>query len=79
MPADVDVWPENWATVQLFDRVATQWRIGGRGPVGLDYTAMYPVMDRMQLGAADWLQMLDDIRAMEEAAMVQMQESVGEA
>lgn len=76
-PTDVDVWPENWPAVQLFDRISTQWRTGMRGAIGLDYCAVYPVMDRMQLGAEEWLQMLDDVRAMEQAAMEQMRESAG--
>lgn len=76
-PTDVEVWPENWAAVQLFDRISTQWRTGTRRPVGLDYCAVYPVMDRMQLSSHDWLQMLDDIRTMEQAAMEQMSESAG--
>lgn len=76
-PTDVEVWPENWAAVQLFDRISTQWRTAARGAIGLDYCAVYPVMERMQLGGQDWLLMLDDIRAMEQAALVQMSESAG--
>lgn len=37
------VWPENAEAVTMFSRLQTQWRIGQRGPVGLDY------------GAAQWL------------------------
>ena len=76
-PTDVEVWPENWAAVQLFDRVGTQWRTGACGAIGLDYCSVYPVMDRMQLGGQDWMQMLDDIRAMEHAALEQMRDSAG--
>lgn len=76
-PTDVEVWPENWPTVQLFDRISTQWRTSARGVIGLDYCAIYPVMERMQLGGQEWLQMLDDIRAMEQAAMEQMSEAAG--
>lgn len=57
----------------------TQWRVGTRGAIGLDYCAIYPVMDRMQLSRDEWLQTLDDIQAMELAAMDTLQQSAGEA
>ncbi len=76
-PGDAEVWPENWATWVLFDRVSTQWRIGMRGAIGLDYCAIYPLMDRMQLSADDWMQTLDDIRAMESAALDELRKSAG--
>ena len=58
----------------LFQRVATQWRSGFGGPTGLDYTAVYPLIDRMGLSASDWMAMLDDIRVLENAALGQMAE-----
>lgn len=64
---------------QLFERVRTQWRVGMRGPIGLDYSALYPLIDRMRLGHDEWLQVLDDIQAMELAAMDQLQQQAGEA
>lgn len=76
-PSDAEVWPENWPTWELFDRVSTQWRVGMRGAIGLDYCAIYPVMDRMQLGADDWLQMLDDIHVMEAAALDELRKAAG--
>ena len=59
--------------------MATQWRTGFNGPVGLDYGAAYPVMERMRLCDADWLDMLDDLRVMEQAAMAQIAENANEA
>lgn len=32
------VWPENWAAVQAFLAVRTQWVTGMNGPQALDYT-----------------------------------------
>ena len=72
------MWPENSAAVALFQRMRSQWRMGFKGPVGLDYCAMYPLMDRMQLGHDEWLELLDDIRAMEQAALNQMAENASE-
>lgn len=73
------MWPENLAAYQLFDRVATQWRAGMNGPIGLDYGAAYPVMERMRLSDAEWLDMLDDLRVMEQAAMATISENNSEA
>lgn len=76
LPADVrrpkvfKVWPENWGAVCLFLEMLTQWRMGPRGPVGLDY------------GVARWLfelnevrdprAMLADLRLMESAYMAEL-------
>lgn len=65
----VEVWPENWPVVQLFIRVATQWRHGFHGPTGLDYTPMLRLMDRMGLDDSEYDQMIDDIRTLEAAAL----------
>lgn len=35
---DFPVWPENWAAVNAFLAVQTQWITGMNGPTGLDYT-----------------------------------------
>lgn len=78
-PDKAEVWPENWPAYTLFDRVRTQWRTGGMGgTVGLDYGVLYPLMDRMDLAKDEWLQMLDDIRAMESGAMQQLAENQSE-
>jgi hypothetical protein len=58
--------------------VHTQWRVGARGAIGLDYCAIYPVMDRMQLSREEWLQTLDDMQAMELAALETLQQSADE-
>ena len=42
-PQVFKVWPENEAAFLMFVRLLTQWRMGPRGPIGLDY------------GAAQWL------------------------
>lgn len=39
------------------------------GPVGLDYNALYPIMDRMDLSKEEWRAMLDDIRTLEGGAL----------
>lgn len=66
-PAQVDVWPENWATFTLYRRVCDQWIVGPGGLVGLNLAAVYPLLDRSFEEPADWLRALDDIRAMADA------------
>jgi hypothetical protein len=67
----IEVWPENWPAWCLFGRMETQWRSPGMsGPVvGLDYNVLLRFLDRMDLSKSDYDQMLNDISAMEEAAM----------
>jgi len=52
--------------------MATQWRIGMNGPTGLDYTALYPLLDREQLSADEWRETFDLVRACEGAALDQI-------
>jgi len=56
----------------LYLRVATQWRHGFSGPTGLDYSAVYPLLDRMDLSRDDWDQMLADLQVIEVAARDEM-------
>lgn len=66
------MWPENFPAINTFSRVSTQWRVGTGGAIGLDYAALYPLLDRLGLSDAEWLQALDDIRVMESAALTAM-------
>lgn len=71
----LEVWPENWPTWQLFMRVGTQWAVGMGGPTGLRYEALYPLLDRAATDAAEWSALLDDVQAMEHAALKAMHEN----
>jgi hypothetical protein len=73
MPEDIEityeVLPDNWPVFCLFEQVRTQWRSAGMGGVlGLDYTVVFRLLDRIAEGT-DWDEMLDDLRVMETAAM----------
>lgn len=35
-----DVWPEHHTPLLLFQTLATQWRMGSAGPIGLDYAML---------------------------------------
>ncbi len=73
-PQDVEVWPENWAAVEVFAQMGTQWRVGVGGPIGLDYTALRFVMGMHRLAPDERLGLFEDIRVMEHAALDQMSE-----
>jgi hypothetical protein len=65
--AQFEVHPDNWATVEMFLRLQTQWRSTMSGVIGLDYSAaqwlfrLYEVQDQRAL--------LEDLQTMEVAAM----------
>ena len=65
--AEFEVHPDNWATVEMFLRLQTQWRSTMSGVIGLDYSAaqwlfrLYEVQDQRAL--------LEDLQTMEVAAM----------
>ncbi|NUW66960.1 DUF1799 domain-containing protein [Vibrio coralliilyticus] len=63
------VWPENWPALVLFDRLSTQWRVGVSGLVGLDYPALYPLLDRVATDPAHWERLLEGVRAIEIGAL----------
>jgi hypothetical protein len=69
---DVDVWPENWDAVLLFDAIGTQWLVGPNGPYGLNYLVLYQRMDRMKLTPERYQEMEDQIRILEGAALEEM-------
>lgn len=61
--------------VNLFIALATQWRVGMGGPVGLDYNVLFFKMQRMKLADAEWDAVEDDIRVLEDEALAIMRES----
>ena len=70
-PADLEVWPESWESVETFMRCATQWRYFPMGGAqGLDYTAVRAVL-QMQ-GVLDQSAALSDIRLLEHGALFAM-------
>ena len=66
---DVDVWPDNLQAVNVFVAMGSQWRAGMAGPTGLDYASL-PVVMRMQgIKRADWPQVFDEVRVLENEAL----------
>ena len=71
----VEVWPDNHAAFILFNNLSTQWRIGMGGPTGLDYAAVYPLLDRAAKDPQEWDELFSDIQVMESAALKQIGEN----
>ena len=69
------MWPDNHAAFILFNNLSTQWRIGMGGPTGLDYAAVYPLLDRAAKDPQEWDEMFSDIQVMEGAALKQMSDN----
>jgi hypothetical protein len=68
-----EVWPENWPAFQIFTELQTQWRVGLNGRTGLDYCAVFRVLDETPgLTPQQRRQHYDDIRVMELAALAQL-------
>lgn len=67
---DFEVWPDNWATVEVFLCCATQWRVvagmGGLLYQGLDYPAVESVLRLLKI--EDVGDIFNGLRVMEKAA-----------
>lgn len=69
----VEVWPENWAAVEVFEALSTQWRTGPMGGViGLDYAAIPAVLRLMDVPRDQWRVLFTDLREMESEALAVM-------
>lgn len=58
----------------LLRRLRTQWRVGMGGAVGLDYSVMYWMMDRMELDKDAYDQLEADIQVMEDEVLAMLAE-----
>jgi hypothetical protein len=69
------VWPDNIAAVNTFISMGTQWRTAGMSglPIGLDYAALPAVLRMSAIPRAQWPEIFDSIRVMEDAALQTMQ------
>ena len=68
----VEVFPDNWQTVNVYLAMATQWRVGMNGPVGLDYGPLLGrrgVMALCGVRRRDRRDVFNGIQVMESAAL----------
>lgn len=69
----IEIWAENWPVFQIFAYdLTTQWRIGMCGATGLDYNVLPFLFRARGIARSKWGEALDDIRAMEQAALSEM-------
>lgn len=69
----VDVWPDNWDALLLFDGgLRGQWRVGMNGAVGLDYSVLHRELDDLGLTGAARQRMKEDVREIEAGALEAM-------
>ena len=66
----VEVWPENWSVLRLFDAMRTQWRVGFSGAYGMDYNTLPVVMDMLSIDDMQWA--FEGLRVMEDEALREM-------
>jgi len=67
-------WPDTEESVEFFELVGTQWRTGVNGCIGLDYPAIYPLMERLKLSEEHWARLFCDLRILEDEALAAMHE-----
>lgn len=56
----------------MFQTVGTQWRVGFSGATGLDYAAVYPLLDRFTETPDEWADLFSDLRVLENEALATM-------
>lgn len=59
------MFPENWETVLMWSRMATQWRTTMDGAIGLDYNVLRWFVELYSVEEPK--QMLEDLQVMEAA------------
>ncbi|WP_288379839.1 DUF1799 domain-containing protein [uncultured Massilia sp.] len=73
----IEIWPENLQAYEVFNALATQWQFRPAGmalapPTGLNYLAVETVLRLQRIRRAEWPQLFDDIRVMEQQALLTM-------
>jgi hypothetical protein len=68
-PVHVDVWPCCEEAVAVFFGMATQWRVGMAGAVGLVYEALPVVLRSLGIRRKALRRLLPDLQVMERAAL----------
>ncbi|WP_276529447.1 DUF1799 domain-containing protein [Achromobacter piechaudii] len=65
----VEIWPENETAFLLFFSLRSQWLVGMAGATGLNYVALFHKMDRMGLSPEQYVELEDQVRVLEFAAL----------
>lgn len=73
----VDVFPDNWRALEVFDAMGTQWRVGEMGAVGLDYGVLPAVIRLQGIPRSEWADLFESIRILEGEALSVMRKANG--
>ncbi|MDZ5602602.1 DUF1799 domain-containing protein [Pseudomonas sp. RP23018S] len=73
---EVEVWPDAWPALRLFEAMGTQWRVAQAGASGLDYTAIPATASMLGISRRDLTDIFPDLRIMEVEALAVMAESL---
>lgn len=68
-PDEVEVWPDNCLTVQVFSGMLSQWNVGMSGVIGLRYEALPFVLELYGVCGEQRREVYDGLREMERAAV----------
>lgn len=68
-PPDVALWPDVVMAVKVFATMGKQWRAGAGGLMGLDYTPLPFVLRMARVPRAEWPDVFEDLRVLEDAAL----------
>lgn len=72
---DVEVWPDNWPALRLFNAMSTQWRTGAVGATGLDYSVIREVAMLIGIKKRQIPELFPDLQVMEAEALAVMAET----
>jgi hypothetical protein len=79
----VEIWPENLESFDAFTCMSTQWRAVSRGMegqmhyIGLDYSALREIWQRLKIPLSRRDDVFQDIRVMENQALKTMRQNKG--
>jgi hypothetical protein len=68
----VEIWPDNWPAIELFEQLDTQWLVGPGGAYGLNYSSLQSTLSMLDIERDRWADLFSDIRILEASALKQM-------
>ncbi|ANA49262.1 hypothetical protein PMW_137 [Pseudomonas phage phiPMW] len=72
---DYLIWDCNWPAFDVFSNMATQWRVGFNGAIGLDYNAIPFTAKCLGYKNKQVKAMFPDLQVMENEALITMGEN----
>lgn len=76
--SNCEVWADNWDAFKVFELCSYQWRMSNGYRVGLDYNVVKWALELHKVKKNRHLDLLNEVRVMENAALLQMQKDDSE-